>query len=80
MALQKQEVELRKEEVNLYREEAPNQIIKFFMFSCIFKFIMLFFQEQLCMQQRGDEKKQPNDDANAATTTADVYSYDEYIQ
>ena len=51
MALRKQEVELRKEVVNLYREEAPNQIIKFFMFSCIFKFIMLFFQEQLCMQQ-----------------------------
>ena len=28
----------------------------------------------------GDEKKQSNDDTNAATTTADVYGYDECIQ
>ena len=28
---------------------------------------------------RGDEKKQSND-ANAATTTADIYGYDECIQ
>ena len=37
MALRKQDVELRKEEVKLYREEARNQ--------------MMFFQEQLRMQQ-----------------------------
>ena len=37
MAFQKQGVELRKKEVNLYREEARNQT--------------MFFQEQLHMQQ-----------------------------
>ena len=60
MALRKQEVELRKEKVNLYRNDV--------------------FSRATTHATRGDEKKQSNDDANAATTTVDVYGYDECIQ